>query len=197
MNLQYASALIVSSIISFYLSVVAWRRRPAPGASGLAVIMFALFFWSLTYAFRWMTNSTDAELIWLKLTYFSVVLAPSAMLVFAFQFVQYEQYLKPRWLVILTIEPLITLLLLWTDPLHGIFSGGQQSTNAILNGGFWFWFNAVYSFCLLIIANVILIKYMQQAPKISRQQTRTIIFGFLIPIVGTFIGIAHISPFHE
>lgn len=48
MNTQYAFALTLSAIVSGVVAMVAWRRRAAPGAVGLAAAMLALTIWALT-----------------------------------------------------------------------------------------------------------------------------------------------------
>jgi len=183
LNLQYANALVVSALISFTLSVVAFQRRNAPGALSLSIILFALGMWSLPYAMRWTTDEPNSAFLWLNITYFGVVLTPTAMLVFVYQFSQHRFTFTRKHFLLLAIEPVLTLLLLWTDPLHGIFFGGVRNPNSILEGGIWFYFNAVYSYTLMIIAVVVLARYARNSIKIARQQALIVLFGFIIPIV--------------
>jgi hypothetical protein len=42
----YAGLLVTSALVSALLAVLAWRRRPAPGAAAMAVLMVALALWA-------------------------------------------------------------------------------------------------------------------------------------------------------
>jgi len=66
MELQYAIALIVGATISAIVAWFAWQRRSADGSKGLLIIMTSAFIWSLTYAFRWLSNVNDTQLFWLE-----------------------------------------------------------------------------------------------------------------------------------
>ncbi len=57
MNLYYATSLFVSTIASLWVAGVAWRRRHAPGAYGLFVMMCSVAIWTFTYAIRWLQSS--------------------------------------------------------------------------------------------------------------------------------------------
>jgi len=184
LNFLYANALIISSLISFSLSVVAYQRRNAPGALALSTILFALGMWSLPYALRWTTDNPDSALLWLNITYFGIVLAPAAMLVFAYQFTQHRFTFTRRHYLLLAIEPVLTIILLWTDPLHGLFFGGVRSLNSILVGGIWFYVNAIYTYLLMTTAVMMLARYAHDSINIARQQALIVLFGFVVPIVG-------------
>lgn len=183
MNLQYANALVVSALISFTLSIIAVQRRKAPGAIPLAVILFSLGAWTFPYALRWTVSDIRSIYIWLNLTYFGIVTTPAAMLVFANQFTQQRFTFTRRHYLLLVIEPLLTLIFLWTDPLHGLFFGGARNPNSILVGGIWFYFNAVYSYAMMTASLVILARYVRESINMARQQALIIMIGFIIPFL--------------
>jgi diguanylate cyclase (GGDEF)-like protein/PAS domain S-box-containing protein len=132
---------------------------------------------------RWTVGDLKLIYTWLNLTYCGIVVAPAGMLVFAFTFTQQSFTFTRRHYLLLSIEPVITLLLIWTDPLHGLFFGGFRSMNSILVGGIWFYFNAVYTYTLMTISLVILARYVRDSINMARQQALIILIGFLIPIV--------------
>ena len=194
MNYQYANALIVTAMISFSLAGVAFQRRRAVGALPLAVILFALGIWTFAYGLRWTTINQGMIHFWLNLTYIGIVATPAAVLVFTFQHTQHPFIFRRRHYALLAIEPIITLILLWTDPLHHLFFGGSRDTNSILAGGIWFHFNAVYTYILLILCMVMLIQHIRNTNNIARQQSTIILIGFFIPIVISGLELLHIIP---
>ena len=68
LNVSYAIALIISAAISAVIAVIAWKRRAAPGASGLMFFNVADVVWAGTYAVRWMVVDPSAQFFWLDVT---------------------------------------------------------------------------------------------------------------------------------
>ncbi len=197
MNLDYALTLIISTAISAAIALIAWRRRAAPGASGLALLMLSFTVWSLTYAVRWMSSTQTAQYFWLDATYFGVAAYPLFLTVFTLQFTDRAHLLTRRNLILLSIEPVLTLLLLWTDHWHGLFYGGFRSTGTILNGGPWFWFNVLYSYTLNFMMLGLFIQAYRRASLLFRRQAGIILIGMLIPFVGNAISLGGLNPFHD
>lgn len=138
MELPYAIALIVTAIISTIVAMIAWQRRTAVGARSLYILMSAAMVWSLTYTIRWLVHEETAQLFWLDATYFGVVVGPTAFLILALEYTDKVHILTSRVRIGLTIIPALTIIILWTDPWHGLFYNGLRTGDAILNGGIWF-----------------------------------------------------------
>ncbi|HSM26121.1 MAG TPA: histidine kinase N-terminal 7TM domain-containing protein [Anaerolineaceae bacterium] len=195
MELQYAIALLVAATLSALVAWFSWRRRSADGSKGLFISMAAASIWSFTYAIRWLTNDPDAQLFWLDATYFGVVVAPTAFLILALEYTNRKYLLTRRNIAILAIIPILTLLILWTDPYHGLFYNGMRTSEAILNGGIWFWVNAIYSYLLILIGSILLFFASLHTQHIYRQQTIIILIGMLLPALSNVLSLVGISPF--
>ena len=195
MNPYYALALILAATSSTAIVLVAWRRRTAPGASGLMLFLLADAIWAATYAVRWMTVEPATQLFWLDATYFGVAFHVTFLAIFTLQFTRRSHLLSLRNLTLLAIVPLITLLLLWTDSRHGLFFGGHHTTGTILNGGPWFWFFVVYSYTLILILIGLFSQAFFHAAGLYRQQTGAILVGACLPVVGNILSLAGFSPF--
>ena len=175
MELQYAIALIISALISAIVAFIAWQRRSAVGGKGLFIIMMAALVWSLTYAIRWLVSDPNAQLFWLDATYFGVVVAPTAFLYLALEFSNREDLLGTRNLLYLSIVPLLTLIILWTDPWHGLFYNGMRTGAAILNGGIWFWIFITYTYLVLLISSILIFQKIRFGRQIFQQQASVLL----------------------
>lgn len=195
MNLQYAIALIVSSVISAIVAGIAWQRRSASGAKSLFVIMLAAMVWSATYAIRWVVKDPAAQLYWLDATYFGVVVAPTAFLVLALEFTDRFYLLTNRVRAGLSIIPILTILILWTDPWHGMFYNGLRTSDAILNGGVWFWVFVIYTYLLLLLASIIIIQKIIRDHLFFQVQASLLLIGMVLPWVGNIISMLGFTPF--
>ena len=197
MNIYYAAALFVSTAISVTVALSVWQRRNAPGAFGLFSLMLGTAIWSFTYAIRWSVVDQAVQIFWLNATYFGVVIVPTAMLVMALQFTNRSHLLTRRNLLFLVLEPILTLLMLWTDPFHGLFYAGKQTTGTILSGGPWFYIHVFYSYILLLLIVGFFAREYWHASHLYRQQTAVVLVGTLIPWVGNIFSFSGLFPYHD
>lgn len=105
MNITYAVSLVISACISLIITLVALKRRTAPGASGLVFYTLCCAVWAGTYAVRWMTSDIAAQIFWLDATPFGVVGLSTAFLIFALQFTERSRFITRRSLTLFGIVP--------------------------------------------------------------------------------------------
>lgn len=195
MNWPYVFALVVSTAAAIYVSIVAWGRRTAPGARPLMALGGAIATWTLTYAIHFSVVSELARFFWLRATYLGVLTVPTTFLVFSIQYANRGHWLKKKAIALLTIEPVLTFILLWTDPWHKLFFGGKHEGGIILDGGPWFWINVIYSYGLVLFAIILLIHAYRHTARPLRGQTAAILAGALLPCVINVIGVLGLNPF--
>ena len=193
----YAVLLLISAILSAFAGGVTLRRRSSPGAQALFLFLLGSSIWSFTYAIHWIAAAPSIKQIWLNMTYFGVVITPTAMLVFILQFVQRDRWLSGWKVALFVIEPALTILILWTDPLHGLFYGNALTSadTRIFNGGPWFWINAIYSYILIAAGLLLLLNALVRPGQIYRRQALLVLLGSLAPVVSNFITFAGLNPF--
>ena len=112
--------LVTASAVSAVLVMYGWKHRRAPGAMPFAVLMLFVAQWTLAYAFELGSTSLQGKILWANIKYFGVVIAPVAWLFFVLQYTRREHWLKARNIALFSVEPFITLLLVWTNDLHGL-----------------------------------------------------------------------------
>jgi diguanylate cyclase (GGDEF)-like protein/PAS domain S-box-containing protein len=195
MNWPYAFALVVSTAAAIYVSIVAWGRRTAPGARPLMALGGAIATWTLTYAIQFLVVTEQARFFWLRVTYLGVLTVPTMFLAFSIQYANREHWLKKRIIALLTIEPVVTFILLWTDPWHNLFFGGKQAAGMIMDGGPWFWVNVVYSYGLILFAMILLLDAYRHTARPVRGQAATVLVGALLPLMISIVGVAGLNPF--
>lgn len=196
----YAALLLVATLASSLAASIVWQRRHSPGAWPLLGFLASLFVWSLTYAIYWLTPAANAgaRIFWLDATYLGVVWAPTAFLFFTLHYTHRERWATHRLALLLAIEPLLTLLLLWTDPLHGIFFAGLRTpdSSTIFAGGPWFWIHIVYSYGMLLIIYGLLVQHYRRARDQFRRQAGTILFAVTLPWLSNIISLIDLNPLH-
>jgi diguanylate cyclase (GGDEF)-like protein/PAS domain S-box-containing protein len=184
-NLSYATWLTVSGAITLLVAWWSWRRRAAPGARTLLMLMLTLAVWSLTYAVFWLSFTPEARAFWLNMTFFGVATAPVAFFVLVQYLIGREGWLTRRAYLLLLLIPALTLLFIWTDPWHGLFFGGNRSVDAsvVFRGGPWFYVFLFYSYGLLGSGVMLLIRAYTRTSSLYNRQTRIVLIGAMFPCV--------------
>lgn len=196
-NTPYSATLAAAGLICLVVAVLVWQhRRHAAGASALILLMVALSWWDLTYAVFWAGVPGPTPYFWLDFTYIGVVIVPAAFFAFALQIARLDRFLRRPLVIALTIEPLLILLLLWSDPWHDLFFGGKRTHNAamILDAGPAFWANVIYSNILILIGTLILIRAFRQADGLYRKQLGLVLGAACIPWFNSLIFQSGLNP---
>jgi diguanylate cyclase (GGDEF)-like protein/PAS domain S-box-containing protein len=204
MNWQYTPymlPLFATMAVSATIALYAWRRRPAPGAAPFALLMVALAWWSLGYALEMGSADLSTKVLWTNIQYLGVLAVPATWLALVLQYSGRGKWLTRRTLALLAIEPLVTLLLIWTNDLHGLFRSGVRLDTSgpfpALNATFevWFWVNVAYSYLLLLLGTVLLAWAFIRSPRLYRGQAGAMLTGALLPWVGNAVYLSGLSPF--
>jgi len=191
MNLHpFAIYSLVSALLSLIASITAWRRS-APGSTALSLMLLFMAIWSGFYTTRWMDIPLEAKLFWSNLMYIGVSVVPTLFLLFALSFTHNESRLTRRNLLLLSIQPVISLLLRWTNPYHHL---SYTSLRAVEANGFmvmeftrgpWYSINVVYSYLVIAIAFSLLVIGALRSGPLYRDQYRLILLGSILPWAGS------------
>lgn len=166
------------------------RRRPAPGSSALSLLLLAMTIWSGGYATRWTGVSVQAQLFWFRVMFIGVASIPTLFLLFALGFSRNESRLTRRNLMLLSIQPVVSLLLQWTNPYHHLF---YRSLNLVQQGGFtiveltrgpWYFVNTVYSYILIGVGFLLLAQGAMRSGPVYRYQYRLVVLAAVLPWLG-------------
>lgn len=197
-NTGYSAALMVAGIICLVGGLIILQtRRQTSGAVPLMILMFALSWWDLTYSLYWADAPAPYPNFWLYITYVGAVTVPTALLRFAWQLAELQFRLKRALLIGLVVEPVIVLIALFTDPWHGLFFAGEKVENIgmILDGGPVFWMNVIYSYTVILISLIVLVRKYLQTTGLYKTQLGVVLLGSAFPWVNSIIFLFGLSPF--
>lgn len=191
----YAGLLIASALLSASAGLILWKRRSAASAVPLMLFMICLSVWSLTYAFHWLSTDPNMRAFWLVSTYLGVIPLPALFLHFTLIFTGREQWINQQTLGLIALFPMLSLILLLTDPLHHLFFGDTiLNSSRLYDGGVWFWLNAIYGYSVFVICYLMIARMYHHAAPVYRQQIRLILFGLTIPVVFNIVGFVGVFP---
>lgn len=120
--------------------------------------------------------------------YIGTCFLPVTFLFFGISFAKSRFKFKKKYLLLFII-PIITLLVIWTNDFHHLFYVTYNINSGETTFGPYFYVHSVYSYILLFIALVYLIKYSIKNSGFFSKQSVLILIGSLIPICINFAGV--------
>ncbi len=196
--------VLTAAVISGWLALTAWHRRPAPGATAFCLLMLAVAEWSLGYALELASPDLPTTLFWDNIAWLGSVSAPTLWLAFALQYTGRARWLSRRIMALLVVEPLITLLLVWTNQFHHLIENNfaldpnVPFSALVVDYGAWYWVNIAYSYLLLLFGTFLicaLIPALFRSARLYRWQAGALLIAVLAPWVVNALTISGLSPF--
>jgi diguanylate cyclase (GGDEF)-like protein/PAS domain S-box-containing protein len=196
----YAVISGIGACMAGLVALISWGRRNTPGGKSLTALMLAAAIWAGGAALEHATIGIPGQILWSKFEYIGTVSCPVLLLTFAFEYNHLQHWLTRRTIAILFVVPLITLALAFTNEQHNLiwttFIPSPAGDNlTIFNHGIAFWIGAVgYSYLLILIGTILLIRGAIGLPAHYRRQIVLIVAGALTPWVVNVLYIAGLSP---
>jgi len=191
---------LVATFISVLVAIMAWRRRATPGGTPLALLMVIMTEVAIMSALEAAAVEIPVKITLSKLQYLGIINAPPLSLVFVIEYIHLRKWLKPRFLALFWIIPVITALLAFSNEWHGwVWSSFSPSpapgSNLIIYGhGFWFWIWVIYAYAIITISIIFLTRAYISTEPLYRRQAGALLIGLTLPWVANGIYIFSLSP---
>jgi PAS domain S-box-containing protein len=189
----YLVPLIGAAIVSGLIAVYAWTRRSTAGAPALVLLASAIIVWSLGYTLEIASSTLSAKIFWGKVQYLGIVSAPLLWFIFGYNYSRPGQRLSHRTMFLLSIVPLITLVLVFTTEGHGLIwreiSAVAAGDAAVLDVsyGLWFWIHSAYSYILLLLGTIYILRPVRHLWGPYRGQALALIVAVAVPWISNFL----------
>lgn len=187
-----ATLFLIAAIYGF-LGVYGWLRRESAVTRVFMWMMLFMGVWSLGYGLEVASSSLPWIILWAKVEYPGIVAVPLLWFVFSLVYTGRERWLTRRNLVLLSIIPVVTLLLVWTNESHHLI---WKSTGLMKSGrltlfdveyGVMFYVYLAYSYAALLAGSSLTISSALRAPPLFRAQAITIIVAMIFPLAGNIL----------
>lgn len=193
----YAVSVLVAFVTASALAIYAWRHRQVRGAP--AFMWFALLaVWHVfAEGLSMLSPTLDAARFWFDARFLTLAAIPVVWLIFTLHYTGLQRWLAPRYLIGLWIIPLITQLMVWTNPAHELwvrrhvsfFRAGPflvADTGARIPGP-WFWVHVTYSYGLILLGAFLIYRASHRALRLHREQTVALWLGMLLMAGGATV----------
>jgi len=201
-NTLYLVPWFLSAILTFLMGVFVLRRRGHFAARPFIAMCFFAALWALGYIFELGGTSLALKLTAVKLEYIGILGVPLAWTAFALAYTGNGQWLTRRNIILASVFPAITLLVIWSNEYHywfftevGLFTDPLTGLTLIWNPlGWWFWLHAVYIYGILVFGTWHLLLEFWNQRDIYRSQAAVNITAILLPWVANAVVIFRLLP---
>ena len=203
--IPYMLFLYGSAAITFALAILLWRKRSAPGAAPIALLLFAISQCTLGIGLELASADLNTKLFWNKFQYLGIVLIPAAWLIFVLQYTRWEKWLTPRFYALLSIEPFAVVILVWTNDWHHLIWSqvrlAPDSPLSRLRESYTstFFIHAGYSYLLMLFGMLLLVVTALNSNRSYRRQFLVFVAAGAVPVLANIVDVAGINspPYFE
>ncbi len=189
--LVYLSVLPITATASIGLAAYVWRRRQLPAAIPFFLLTLTAAWWAMSHAFGLIASTFAATRFWLLVQQVSIAAIPVIWIAFTFRHLGMSHWMTRRRLGLLSIIPLLTVILAWTNEHHHLMwhsitlkAVGPLSV-LVLEHAPWFWVAVAYSYALLLVSVYLMVR-RARGPGLPLYRRKAILplLTVLLPLVG-------------
>lgn len=199
----HVGLLAVSSAVTGVLAVYSLRNRRLPSAGAFGALMAAFSLYSASHLIGIFTAGMALRLFWENTQWVVAAAIPVVWLVFAIEYTGYDEMLSLRTVGSASVIPFVTVVLVWTNPLHGLVWSRNTVESVggltILNQSFgpWFWVFTVYAYVLVLAGSVLLLRLVWLSDRLYFDQSALLVVGIAAPLLANVLTVGGVSPIRE
>jgi PAS domain S-box-containing protein len=199
----YTISLFAASAISLALAGSAWKTRTTINTRSFTVLMLAVGLWAAMHIFELAAPTLSGKVFWADMQFFCIVLVPPALLSFVSRYTRRDHVISTSRMMLILSVPLLIVALVWTNGFHGwVFSRVEivhQPPFKLLDRHFGpgFWIHTAYCYSIMMVATIMLVRSMVNAPIRYKGQVISLLVGVSVPWIGNIMYIFNIPPFSD
>lgn len=179
--------LITATALMLYIAHLCFKKRHNVVAKYCALMMLAASFYSFGSAFEYMSTDLSTIKFWLKVEYIGIPFISTLWLILVLHYTGLYVWFR-KWIPLLFVIPIITLLLHYTNDLHHFFyseillkkEGNSGSIVKLLKGP-WYWVHISYDYLQALLGMCMFVYMYLKAIPLVRNQIIMMMLGAFAP----------------
>ncbi len=128
-----------------------------------------------------------------SLTNIGVFLSPLILMISLTFTKEWDQL--PRWSYLLLVLPLITFLMVWTNPLHHFYYKVFSLNSDDVSFGWYFYVHGIYSYLCIILSAVFILRFaIRNRSSLYTSQAVFFAVGSLFPLIANVFAVLNVIP---
>ena len=196
----YSFILLFVAFATAFFALYSLRYPKAKGSLAFSLLLFSVTFYAFGYSLELESVTFAGKWRWIVFEYVGLATLPLSYLIFTARFTGFDRFLTPSVKYGLLTLPLLSFLIVATNPLHHLFYQQpevvQSGTLSLLffTRGPLYWFNLIYVYGFLFWSLLIQVHYLRTAAVAYRWQIRIILAGALVPWFVSLMQQAGLAP---
>lgn len=197
--LLLVAPLIIASFLSLASIIFVLKKKRSPVSFWFSMLMAMIIVWSVSYALELVFLDETLTLFFAKLKYVGIVFTPVTWLFFSISYTKKRFSITKKMITGLFIIPIISLMTLFTNPLHYLFwrtisfEGSNTISIASGNANLFFWIHTIYSYFLIVFGTVLILLLLFRTKDIFTKQNVTLLIGVLTPFIGNIFSVFELA----
>ncbi|PSP48851.1 PAS domain-containing sensor histidine kinase [Halobacteriales archaeon QH_7_69_31] len=189
----------VAAVSGAAIGYLVWAHRDQPGATPLLGLVAGAMWWSGALFLAGQADGVVASAWLQRSTYLGVAVIVACILLFALEYTGRADAMTPWRLGLLAVHPAAISAFVVLDP-GGLFFGGIEAAPGTVTGvsfsfGPAFWVHALYSYCVVAVALVVLFQSMYRSRRLYRWQFVLLAVAIIVTATANYAYIAGPVPF--
>ncbi len=180
---------LLSVLGAAWLMRYAWPRRRTYAAPAFLLMAGLAAFWSACTVLQVLAVGLPAKIFWADIRYAAIVTTPVAWLLLALVYTGRRAWVTPQRLALLMAVPLMTLIMVLTNPWHHLmFTSITLTTDGPIPHtaharGPWYTVHVIYSYSLVLLGIAFILMHRIGAARLYRVQANLMVLGCLCPLL--------------
>lgn len=188
----------VTTIAALLVVSMLWKNRRLVEVRYLILIEINVAVWAFAYACEFSTPVLETKILWSQLSYFGIAFLPVSFFFFTQAYNQKHQFVSAKNYLLFSILSFVTIALVLTNQQHHWvwkkISLPENSNFMFYEHGLWFWIFYGYTFLLITLGLLNLIRAYFRFSRYYRAQISILIIASVIPVIGNLSYITNLSP---
>jgi signal transduction histidine kinase len=174
------------AVLAIVLAFLFWRKGTKQFKLHFVVMSLLVCGLAVSYMFELFSSDLDMKLLWNNVEYVSIVGIPWLYFLIVVKYAGREDMLTRRNILMVSIVPIFTLAMVWTNGLHHLFyesvslSTDANQTYSSVKGPAYM-LHLVYSIGLVVMAIGVVFAAFIRSPRFQRTQIGLVLLSGIIP----------------
>ena len=192
--------LFISSMFSLSLFFYTLTRKHSPLNISFGLFALTCAFYALGYGFELLSVNLDDMLFWSRIQYIGIPFQSALFILFSICYIGKDGLLTAKRVFLIFLIPVISFIARWTNPHHLLFysepSIYHSSIGPLLSfkPGPFYYLHISYLIIALILATVLLVRFLIGTLSLYRNQALLIVGALIIQWSALLIYLLGISP---
>lgn len=180
---------------------VARRHRPTWKVG--VVLLLACTEIMLAHTLRSMSPDLPSKVFWYKMSLVGLTVSTSSFFSLALQYTKPESGIRPRTLLLLSVFPSLTIVLVLTNEFHGLVWNPASTAQIVektlfptaAEAGIWYWMFIAYAFFIMGLGCVTLLQWIVRSQGFYSRQALGVVIAAILALFGSALDVLRLSPF--